>query len=506
MLFNSYAFIFGFLPPALAGFFIAARWGRTPASIWLVLISFVFYAVWKPVFLPVLMVSIAFNYGMSELIGLSESRPKRQTALLTAAIAVNLGALAYYKYLSALLGFFRQNGIFDIPLGNVVLPLGISFFTFTQIGYLVDVKQGVAKDRGLLNFMQFVTFFPHLIAGPILHNQEMMPQFADQRTYRFSGTNVAVGTVIFVIGLIKKCVLADPIGAIVPSGFAHAGALPMFDAWHVSLSYSLQLYFDFSGYSDMAIGLARMFNIRFPLNFNSPYKAASVIDYWQRWHMTLTRYLNLYLYNPIALAVTRRRLARGLQASRKSYRTLRGFASMVAFPTFITMGLAGIWHGAGLQFLIFGLLHAFYLTVNHASRIFFPKPAGAAKPDSAPTHAGKVLLTYLCVLVGAIFFRAPSVAAAVDMLGGLVGLRGIGSPPGMADMAWIVLLYAIVWGMPNTQQIMSQYEPTLGKHQVAVSRWLRWRMTLPWAVASGIAAVIGLASLGNSGEFLYFQF
>jgi D-alanyl-lipoteichoic acid acyltransferase DltB (MBOAT superfamily) len=506
MLFNSYIFIFGFLPLALTGFFVSARWGRVPASLWLVLVSFAFYAFWHPPFLAILLVSIAFNYAMSELIGRSEARPRLQTALLTATVSADLGALVYYKYLFSLFQFMRDHGLADIQFDAVALPLGISFFTFTQIGYLIDVKQGVAKDRGLLNYMQFVTFFPHLIAGPILHNQEMMPQFADRSIYRFSATNLATGGFIFIIGLLKKCLLADPTGAIVPAGFAQAGALPMFEAWHVALSYSLQLYFDFSGYSDMAIGLAFMFNIRFPLNFNSPYKAASVIDYWQRWHMTLTRYLNLYLYNPIALWITRRRLTKGLKTTRKAYATVGGFSAMVLFPTFVTMTLAGIWHGAGLQFVIFGLLHALYLSINHACRIFAPRPAGPAKADSPALHAGKVLLTYLAVLVGAIFFRAPSVTAAIDLLEGMLGLRGAGAPPRVADMAWIVLLYAIVWGMPNTQQITSLYEPTLAKIQSGGFPWLRWRLTAPWAVVGGVAAIIGLLSIRSDSEFLYFQF
>jgi D-alanyl-lipoteichoic acid acyltransferase DltB (MBOAT superfamily) len=506
MLFNSYEFILGFLPLALLGFFLIARLGRKSASVWLVGASLAFYSFWNPVFLPVLLISIGVNYSLSELIGANESRPRLRNALLIFTIAVNLTALVYYKYLFSTFGFLNDIGLIHFKFDRVDLPLGISFFTFTQIGYLIDTRQGVTKDRGLLSYLQFVTFFPHLIAGPILHNQEMMPQFADSRTYRFSGTNMAVGATIFIIGLLKKCVLADPTGMIVPNGFANASQLTMFAAWDVALSYSLQLYFDFSGYSDMAIGLARMFNISFPLNFNSPYKSASIIDYWQRWHMTLTRYLNLYLYNPIALAITRRRLAKGLKGSRKAYATIGGFSSMVLAPTFITMTLAGIWHGAGLQFIVFGLLHAFYLSINHAWRIFLPKRVEAGSLSSAVRHASNVLLTYLAVLVAAIFFRAPSCGAAVGVLSGMIGLRGAGSFPAIGEAGCIVALYVIVWGMPNTQQIMSRYEPALGKIQDGPLPWLRWQMNLPWAVVAGLGAIVGLAAVNNAAEFLYFQF
>ncbi len=504
MLFNSQVFLFAFLPATLAGFFLAGRFGRGPAGLWLVAASFVFYAWWNPAFLPVLLVSIAFNFLVSEAIGRLESRPAAQGWLLGLAIAANLAALIYFKYLFALFGVLRETGL-DLPFAAVALPLGISFFTFTQIGYLVDVKQGTARDRGLLDYLLFVTFFPHLIAGPILHNREIMPQFGDPATFRLSGRNLVIGATIFVMGLLKKCLLADPLSAGVGLGFADTSTLPMAAAWITALSYSLQLYFDFSGYSDMAIGLARMFNVRFPLNFNSPYKAASVIDYWQRWHMTLTRYLTLLVYNPIALAVTRRRVARGLPTNRRATATPRGFLQMVLLPTFITMALAGAWHGAGMQFLAFGMLHAIYLSVNHALRIFRPPPIGAP-PEPALTHAGKVLVTYLAVLVGAIFFRAPSVASALNLLAGMLGAHGAGGAVPMLNVLWLAALYVFVWGLPNTQQIMVHAEPALGRILPGRPAWLQWQPSPVWAIATGLGALAGLLTLGGTSEFLYFQF
>ena len=318
MLFNSYTFIVLFLPAALAGFFACAHLREGLAASWLIGVSLIFYAWWNVAFVPLLLGSIAVNYGMSELIARSRERPRRQTALLSLAVALNLGALFYFKYLYELVQFFFGHGFTTVHVDPIILPLGISFFTFTQIGYLIDVKQGAASNRGPINYVLFVTFFPHLIAGPILHHREMMPQFAENTTYRFSLQNFAVGLTVFIIGLFKKTILADPLSQVVAQGFSDPAALGVIDSWRTLATYSLQLYFDFSGYSDMAIGLARMFNIRFPLNFNSPFKSETVIEFWQRWHMTLTRYLNLYLYNPLALWVTRRRAQRGLGTTKSA--------------------------------------------------------------------------------------------------------------------------------------------------------------------------------------------
>ncbi|MBV9250274.1 MAG: MBOAT family protein, partial [Acetobacteraceae bacterium] len=298
MLFNSYVFLLAFLPLALIGFGAACRAGVKPGALWLVAASLVFYGWWNPAFVPLLIVSIAGNYTVSVLIQRFANRPLLRDGLLTAGIGANLAALFYCKYLGAILNFAHV--LFNAP----ALPLGISFFTFTQIGYLLDCRS-LSTERSLLRYALFVTFFPHLIAGPLLHHREVLPQFTTTGTWLINSRNVAVGSAIFLTGLLKKTLLADPLAAVVGAGFADPESLTLLPAWQAALSYSLQLYFDFSGYSDMAIGLARMFNIRFPLNFNSPYKAESVIDYWQRWHMTLTRWLTLYLYNPMALSIAR---------------------------------------------------------------------------------------------------------------------------------------------------------------------------------------------------------
>ncbi len=439
MLFNSYIFILAFLPLTLAGFWLAARLGRAVAGSWLVAASLLFYGWWRPGDVPLLLASVVANYGMSRLIAATAGR-RMQDWLLAIGIAANLALLVRYKYLAALLG------LAGLPIVVPTLPLGISFFTFTQIGFLIDCRQGLARERGWLSYALFVTFFPHLIAGPILHNREIMPQFAAETTYRLSADNIAAGLAIFLIGLLKKCLLADPLAATVAAGFAHPQGLALFGAWQTATSYSLQLYFDFSGYSDMAIGLARMFNLRFPANFNSPYKSQSVIEYWQRWHMTLTRYLTMYLYNPIALCITRRRVARGLAVNRQGQATAGGFASMVLLPIWVTLALAGVWHGSGATFLVFGLLHAAYLSVNHAWRLFRPHPLG-----QSATAVGRVVLTYACVLVGSVVFRAPSLWSAGQVLGAMLGLHGVSMALGnraeamraAAQAGWIAALYAL---------------------------------------------------------------
>jgi alginate O-acetyltransferase complex protein AlgI len=503
VLFNSYVFILAFLPLTLAGFWLATWFGRAVAGCWLVAASLMFYGWWRPGDVPLLVLSVAANYAASRLIAATAGR-RVQDWLLAASIAANVALLVRFKYLATLMG------LVGVSMPAPVLPLGISFFTFTQIGFLIDCRQGLARERGWLSYALFVTFFPHLIAGPILHNREIMPQFAAAATYRASADNVAAGLAMFLIGLLKKCLLADPLAAAVATGFAHPHELALFGAWQAATSYSLQLYFDFSGYSDMAIGIARMFNLRFPANFNSPYKSQSVIEYWQRWHMTLTRYLMMYLYNPIALRVTRRRAARGLAVNRQGQATAGGFATMVLLPTWITLALAGVWHGSGATFLVFGLLHAAYLSVNHAWRLFRLRRRGQGNA----AIAGRITLTYACVLVGSVVFRAPSLWSAGQMLGAMLGLHGVTLGFGDAKEAmraaaqtgWILTLYVIVWAAPNTQQIMRMCDPTLDTVRAGPLPSLAWRISLPWAAALGCAAAIGLCALGGTGEFLYFQF
>ena len=467
MSFASYGFLFVFLPVVLAGYWVVARWGPAAAMAWLIACSLAFYGADNA---PFLLLSVAANAIAGFWIWRTEARPAVQTAILAVGIGLNLIAMAVGRSLAE-------------------VPPGISFIAFTQIGYLLD-QRGGAPVGPRMAYPLMVVFFPHLIAGPILRLRDVEAQFANPDTWRFRGENLAAGGFILLIGLLKKTLLANPLGAIVNPGFADPGALGMVDAWMAAVAWSFQLYFDFSGYSDMAIGLGRMFGVRLPENFASPYKAQSVIDYWQRWHMTLTHFLMSTVFNPLTLAIIRWRRARGRGANAAAQRQLGGFCQMLLLPLTVTMGLAGIWHGAGWNYLVFGLLHAGFLGLNHAWRLLRP----GVRSDGWLAVPGRVALTYLCVLAGAVVFRSPTFDGAWALLAGMVGARGGGSagPHVRVHAAWLFGLAAIVWGMPNTQQIMAH---TRG-----------WRPTIPWAVAAGCAASLGLLSLGGTHEFVYFQF
>lgn len=526
MLFNSFAFIFAFLPISVVGYYLLGQRSNRWAAAWLVLMSFVFYGWWNPVFVTLLLISIFFNYTAGLLLQKYEDDNRTQTVILALAVAANLGLLFYYKYVGFALRILERVGIaIDFDAGGILLPLGISFFTFTQIGYLIDCKTGIAKGRRLLDYMLFVTFFPHLIAGPILHHREMMPQFENPETYRYKAENIAVGLGIFIIGLAKKVLLADQLAPVANMGFEHSEAVGMLPAWYAAVAYSLQLYFDFSGYSDMAIGQARMFGIKFPANFNSPYKATSIIEFWQRWHMTLTRYLTLYLYNPIALWVTRRRAAAGKPIAIQGASTLGGFVTLIAFPTLTTMFLAGVWHGAGNTYVVYGLLHGVYLTINHAWRIFGLK-IDKARRESALAWAAKGAsraLTYFAVLISQVFFRAAYIPNAVGLIAGMFGARGLALGTLPQDDAWLidqvtqmfwnpwttVMLVAglaIALFAPNVNEIFSKYDPIIGRVRTNLPEALQWRPNLAWGASAGVMAALSVLYLTGATEFLYFQF
>ncbi|MGE8676167.1 MULTISPECIES: MBOAT family O-acyltransferase [Achromobacter] len=526
MLFNSYLFLLIFLPVTLAVYYAVGPLNVRLAALWLCLTSLVFYGWWNPQFVVLLAGSIAFNYLISQLILHNTGRPKLQGMIVAFGVGADLVLLFHYKYFATLLNFLTDLGVTSTTMDDIILPLGISFFTFTQIGYLLDCKAGVVKERSLLSYVLFVTFFPHLIAGPILHHKEMMPQFAQPENYRFKAENLSVGAMLFVIGLAKKVLLADGIAPYADAGFAAPGELMFWGSWGASVCYALQLYFDFSGYSDMALGLAKMFGIRFPLNFNSPYKASSIIDFWARWHITLTRYITAYLYYPVAMAVSTWRTDRNLPVGSAGIRTPGGFASSIVVPTLFTMTLAGVWHGAGFQFIVFGLLHAMYLSVNHAWRIFVVgrKPA-AARQVGVIKRATCILLTFVAVLVAQAFFRAHGVGDAMLLMQGMVGARGMESldlSTHVAGLAWgdawrvivghhMQLLYTIVllgiaWFTPNAHQILGRYSPALFKPQEAPRAFMRWRPNTAWLVAMLVLLFLCLVNLHKETRFLYFQF
>jgi alginate O-acetyltransferase complex protein AlgI len=504
MIFSSPAFFLGFLPLAIAGFAIFGRFGRRSAIGFLGLISLVFYAQWHASFLFVLAGSILFNFAISYAIDRSAGHKRAQFGLLLFGILTNLTALGYFKYLFPLLDFFHSSGWTHQDWGRVALPLGISFFTFTQIAYLVDLKQGVAPRESFLSYMLFVTFFPHLIAGPIIHHKEMMPQFREERRYSLNAGDVSLGITWFTMGLFKKLIVADTISPVADALFANPYHAGISASWLGALAYSMQLYFDFSGYSDMAVGLARMFSIRFPLNFDSPYKADSVTDFWQRFHMTLTHYITNYVYSPILMWVSRRRQAKGKKNSTRAQATLEGALSMIAFPTIFTMFIAGVWHGAGFVYFIFGLMHGAYITINHLWRIFLPSESRMRRLVNGPIA---VIITYFSVLIAEVMFRSLNVTAAISVYAGMFGLHGKGVPVAATREAIITLLLAlvVVWTMPNTQEILGeeQKEDNLNRNLIRIARW---RPNFVWWILTFSAFLTAVVYASGESTFLYFQF
>ncbi|WP_220149775.1 MBOAT family O-acyltransferase [Sphingomonas aracearum] len=504
--------------------------------LWLTAASLLFYCWWRPANLPLLMGSMVFNYVLAGR--LMQSRSK---ALLAAGVVANLLLLGVFKYT----GFVAENLAWVTGAGwnipHVILPLAISFFTFQQIAYLVDAHGGRISERNPINYCLFITFFPHLIAGPITHHGEMLSQFSDQSRFRPRWDFVGVGLTLFLIGLFKKVVVADPFGVTASPVFAaaaHGGGVRFVEAWTGALSYALQLYFDFSGYSDMAIGLGLLFGIALPLNFDSPYKARNIIDFWSRWHMTLTRFLTAYVYNPIVVSLTRRRAERRLPLPRRGRMSPGTFVALVAIPTVLTMLISGIWHGAGWQFVIFGLLHGLYLTVAHAWRTWRAHRGAPVRSDAPLVVVGSVLLTFLCVVVAQVFFRAENVAAALDMLRGMAGLNGITLPQpfgasdtvralagrlgiGIAPLPLfeesqairIVLFLAVVWTFPNAYQWLRGVPTALDARPRAswVERFTgqaTWQPSVALGLAVGCLSFLSLMLAVSKAptEFLYFRF
>ena len=420
MLFNSYEFIFAFLPITFFIYFYLNHKRLTEASkAFLVFSSLFFYSWWNIAYLPIILSSMLFNYIIGTALNKDNGEGHHRfskKALLTFGIASNIALLGYFKYMD----FFIENMNFlsgvDVPLLHLALPLAISFFTFQQIAYLVDSYRQETKEYDFLNYSLFVTFFPQLIAGPIVHHSEMMPQFAKTKNKVKNYRNIAMGLFIFSIGLFKKVVIADTFAVWATQGFDVATTLNLFEAWATSLSYTFQLYFDFSGYTDMAIGIALLFNIRLPINFNSPYKATSIQDFWRRWHITLSRFLRDYVYIPFG-------------GNRKG--EFRTYTNLMA--TFI---LGGIWHGAGWTFMFWGFLHGIALVINRAwSKLGFKLWTWLAW-----------FITFNFVNVAWVFFRAKEWDDALKVLSGMIGLNNIMLPEKLENKFYSLSSYGIEFG------------------------------------------------------------
>lgn len=511
MLFNSFIFLFGFLPLALIVTYALGRYRQTAAKLALTLLSLGFYAWWRPLHLPLLLGSIGFNYLVGDRIqrAQGDGRSRAVRHWLAFGLLVDIGLLGWFKY---------ANFVADVAgftLEAIALPLAISFFTFQKIAYLIDSARGEARRMSLLDFSLFAAFFPQLIAGPIVHYKEIVPQLTSPLFGRPIWRNVTVGLVIFAIGLFKKTVIADTLAAFVPDLFAAAAApgAGLVAGWLAAITFTLQLYFDFSGYSDMAIGLGRMFGVKLPLNFHSPLRAGNIIDYWRRWHMTLQRFIVAYIFQPLAVPLNRYAATQGLGGWSL-------FAVGVGVPSFITFVVIGIWHGAGWTFVAFGVMHALYICINEAWRERRKlkkrrlKKAGVKMADPAGLEiAGYHLLTLVAVIAGNVMFRAESVRDAVSIWGAMARpVAGMAVPGlGVELLLTIAIATLIVALAPNTQQIMRRYDPAHNWREwagVAPSRldWT-WTPTPLGIMLAGMTLSIGIAFIQRGGAvFLYFNF
>lgn len=525
MLFNSYEFIVVFLPITLVVFFQLGKRHNYQLSMgWLVLTSLFFYGWSNPAYLILLLISIGCNYFIGiELSNSQENWVIKKKQILFLGIILNLSLLAYYKYTNMMILTVNNLLTTNFNFTNIILPLGISFFTFNQIAYLIDNYREQEQEFNFLKYCLFVTFFPYLTSGPIIHHKEIIPQFNNESVYRYNSQDMAIGLTIFFIGLFKKVIFADSIAAYATPIFDTASqgiSLPFLEAWGGALAYSIQLYFDFSGYSDMAIGVARMFGIKFPLNFDSPYKAVNIAEFWRQWHMTLSRFLRDYLYIPLG-------------GNRKG--EFRRYYNLI-----VTMLLGGLWHGAGWNFVFWGGLHGVYLVIHRQWQSFRIYLGHDLKKSNWLQRAISRLITFLAVVITWVFFRSKDISSAWNMLKGMLGFNGISFPGQLADALkikgflanlgvsftvsggtemvftylWIIVLLAIAWFTPNTQEWMALHSPALNENvrnsdnELGSNFWkkFRWMPNKIWSVIIGIIAGLGIVYLLRPTEFLYFQF
>ena len=511
MIFNSFQFLALFLPIAYLGFCLAGRMGgRDTLAIYLTAVSFIFYAQFSLTLAAILGGSIAFNYAAVLLIrrareaGPGEALEGRGGRLLLLAVTANLLALGYFKYTNFFIDVVNDFSPLGLDHLDIILPVGISFYTFIQIGFLIDVHGGRVKERpSMARYALFASFFPAVTAGPLAMSREMLDQM--ERWRAFDPRRLAAGLAVFAIGLFKKVVLADaiaPFADTVFDGVAAGSLVAATTAWAGSLAYTLQLYFDFSGYSDMAIGLGLVFGLRLPLNFNSPFKATSISEFWRRWHMTMTRFFTTYLYTPMAMRGMRRAMGKKAVPFERFLLTAGG-------PVVFTFLAAGIWHGAGWTFVVYGLVHGIALAVNHAWREF--------KMPDVPPAAGWAL-TMAVVVSGLVVFRAPDLATtgalwwkmwtfglldpAVATAGAaIVELDLVRAASFIAVFSMIVLMF------PNTQQIMNGDVITTDSLKApALPSGLSWRPNLAWALSTACLIAAGVGLLSNGSGFLYYQF
>lgn len=472
MLFNSIEFLFIFLPITFFIYFGLNKLKLVKmATAWLVIASLAFYSYWKTDYLSLILVSMLFNYSVGSTLTKDKKLKINRKLLMIFAITANVGLLCYYKYFNFIIE--NINTVFSTNFNyiNIILPLAISFFTFQQIAYIVDSYEHKTKEYDFLTYCLFVTFFPQLIAGPIVHHKEMMHQFSNLRNRFFNHKNISIGLFLLAIGLFKKVMIADTFSVFVKGTFDSGIVLTTFEAWCASISYTMQLYFDFSGYCDMAMGIGYLFNIVLPQNFNSPYKADSIQDFWRRWHMTLSRFLKDYIYIP---------LGGNKNGKLKTYRNL-----------FITFLIGGIWHGANWTFIIWGIMHGTASCIHKFWRNFNIKIP----------HFVAVALTFLFINTTWVYFRASSIEKANEIILSMLGLNGF------APIVIDKLRFSFENGSVKVSILLltaSFILVFLIKNSVEFAKKLQPNKI--YLVATLIMLIISVLSINKVSEFLYFQF
>ena len=517
MSFNSIIFVLLFLPAAVLGYYVLALTPlyrlRLP---FLILMALIFYGRAQLSYVPLLLGSIITNYLIAVMIARNMDHERTKRVWLALGVIMNTGALISFKYLSAVAGAIAGTFGHANPVRDVIAPLAISFYTFQQISFLVDVARGKVELEGIVRYMSFVAFFPTLLAGPITLYSEMGPQLGIRPQRRGVAQNLLIGLVIFSLGLFKKTVLADTMGLWVDPVFAavHKGSSPgFFLGWGTAFAYTLQIYFDFSGYCDMAIGVARMLGIVLPLNFYSPLRSTSISDFWRRWHMTLGRFVRVYIHQPLSIPLAR-------FASQRGYGKWTALTISMFLPTFLSMLIIGTWHGPSWTYVVFGAMHGTFMVTNEIYSVSTRKKRHKKK-DRLSAIFCYGLLTLLAFVTADVPFRSETVSDAVRIFGGMAGLHGLGltqntfaffAPNGNGMMLLMLFLgFLIVYLLPNTEQIMDKVHPAL--------EWEKWRSVDPAPICLAFRFIptgIALASLSlflgfafisrGSTNFIYFKF
>lgn len=518
MQFNSFNFIFAFLPAVVLVYYAISFSRLAPLRRpFLILATLAFYAIGGARFLPILLSSVAFNWVAGLAIERMRGSPGRERLAVSAGVIGNLLLLGYFKYFAFLATSFDAAFGTTFDVGRILLPLGISFFTFIEIGYLIDVGRGRMKAAGLLDFTSFVLFFPQLLAGPLVQYKETAPQLAQSPVRALVWRNILIGLMIFAIGMFKKTVVADTAALYAGPAFEgalHGGPIGWLDTWIGAFSYTLQIYFDFSGYSDMAIGTARMLGILLPLNFHSPLNATSIVEIWRRWHMTLGRWVQNYIFQPMAMPLAR-------VAGRYDMDTYGTLLFAVVIPTLTSMVVLGIWHGSGWTFAVFGLMQGIYMATNELFATIRKDARKARRKAKIADPAWKAPLSRAATVIAfsltMIPFNSPDLASTTHMWAAMAGLSSALVTPeawpfGLGGaLVTLAIILAASYTFPNTQQIMGRFEPVL-----EWERWrkvdpprrpIEWRMTLGWTVLGAFVFFMGAAFImRGTTKFIYFNF